>query len=79
MQAPYKKIVDDYGKMIVSFHSIQKQADTCSCGLFALAFAAAVLDGKSPIEAVSDVQNMRTHLIQCLESQNLVPFPKRKV
>ena len=79
LQARYKKIVDDYGKIIVSFLSVQKQADTCSCGPFATVYAAQVLDGKSPTEAVFDVQNMRTHLIQCLESQNLVPFPKHKV
>ena len=48
----------------------------------AIAFAANVLYGKSPIDdidATLDVLNKQTRLIQCLESQHLVPFSKSKI
>ena len=78
VHARYKKSVGDDEKMIIRFLPVQKQLDTY-CGLFVIAFVAEVLDGKSHIDAVFDIQNMRTHLIQILESQNLAPFPERKV
>ena len=77
MQAHYKKIVDNDEKMIAVFFQCRNN-QTLITGLFAIAFVAEVLDGKSPIDGALDVHNMRTHLIQCLESQDLVPFPKCK-
>ena len=76
MQTLHEKIVDEDGKMIISFIPIQKQPGTYSSGFFKTAFAAEVLDPKSPIDAAFDVQNMRTYLIQCLKIQNLLPFSK---
>ena len=35
-----------------------------------------ILDGRSPSEAVSDVNKMGEHLVTCLEMQGLTPFPK---
>ena len=49
--------------MIISFHREQKQPITQDLSLFGVALATDVLDGKSAIDAVFDVQNMRTHLI----------------
>ena len=48
----------------------------CVHGLFAIAFAADIFDGKSPSEAIFSVDEMRGHLISCLETQKLSPFPK---
>lgn len=79
MQTLHEKIIDEDGKMIISFIPVQKQPGTYSSGLSETAFAAEVLDPKSPIDAVFDVQNMWTHLIQCLKIQNLVPFSKSRV
>ena len=64
------------GKEIISFVEVQKQPDAYNCGLFAIAFAAELLDGKSPSDAVFVVDRMRAHLISCLEEQKLRPFPK---
>lgn len=79
MQALHDKFVDDNGKMIISFLPVQKQPGTYNSGLFKIAFAAEVLDPKSPTDAVFDVQNMQTHLIQFPEIQNLVPFSNSKL
>ena len=50
--------------------------DGYNCGLFAIAFAAEILDGESPSEAIFSVDEMRGHLIPCLETQKLSLFPK---
>ena len=60
----------------ISFLPVQRQPDGCNCGLFATAFAAEILDGKSPSEAIFSVDEMRGHLISFLEMQKLSPFPK---
>ena len=43
-------------------------------GRFAIAYAAEILDGRSPSEAVFDVNKIREHLITCLKMQRLTPF-----
>ena len=78
VQALYKKNVNDDRRMTISFLPVQKHA-TYDCDLFTIAFSCEVLDEKSPVDAVFDVQNLWTHSIQCLSNQNLVVFSKRKV
>ena len=39
-----------------------------------MAFATEILGGKSPIDAVFHVPQLRNHLISCLESGALAPF-----
>ena len=63
-------------KSVPTFLPIQKQPDGHNCGPFAITYAAEVLNGRSPSEAVFDVNKMREHLITCLEMQRLTPFPK---
>ena len=76
IQSLYKHFLADGGKQIITFLPVQKQPDGHNCGPFAIAFAAEILDGSSPSEAVFAVQEMRRHLITCLEMQRLTPFPK---
>ena len=64
------------GDEVISFLPVQRQSDGYNCGIFAIAFAAEILDGKSPSEAIFSVDEMRGHLILCLEMQKLSPFPK---
>ena len=61
---------------IISFLEVQRQPASYNCGLFAIAFAAELLDGKSPTNATFDVDKMRAHLFSCFEGQKLTPFPK---
>ena len=60
----------------MTFLPVQKQSDGYNCGPFAIAYAAEVLDGKSPIDARFDVSKMRDHVMLCLENKVLTPFPK---
>ena len=43
---------------------------------FAEGFAAELLDGKSPKDAVFHASQLRNQLIYCLEKGALTPFPK---
>ena len=52
------------------------KGDGYNCGPFAVAFAAEILDGKSPIEARFDVKKMRGYLRSCLIKKQLDLFPK---
>ena len=63
-------------KSVSTFLPIQKQPDGHNCGPFAITYAAEVLNGRSPSEAVFDVNKMREHLITCLEMQRLTRFQK---
>ena len=72
----YGHYVADGGEQIVTFLPVQKQPDGRSCRPFAIAYATEILDGRSPSEAVFDINKMREHLITCLEMQRLTPFPK---
>ena len=60
----------------MTFLPVQKQPDGYNCGPFAIAYAAEVLDGNSPIDAKFDVLQMHAHVMLCLENQVLSPFPK---
>ena len=72
----YKHYVADGGEQIVNFLPVQKQPDGHNWEPFAVAYAAEILDGRSPSEVVFDVNKMREHLITSLEMQRLTPFPK---
>ena len=72
----YKHYVADGREQIVTFLPVQKQPDGHNCGLFTIAYAAEILDGRAPSEAVFDVNKMREHLITCLKMQRLTLFPK---
>ena len=67
---------DEGGELIVSFLPVQRQNDRHNCGLFAISFAAEILRGASPIDAVFYVKEMLPHLICCLENQTFIPLPK---
>ena len=62
----YKRVVGEYDKVNPTFLTVQKQPDGFNCGVFAIAFAAEILDGCSPMDAGFDVGRMRKHLMTCL-------------
>ena len=71
----YKDYVPNGGERM-TFRPVQKQPDSYNCGAFAIAYAAELLDGQCPSDEVFDINEMRKHLITCLENQILTPFPK---
>ena len=74
VQALYRHFADSTDRVPVTFLPIQKQNDGCNYGVFAIVFAAEILDGESTMDAVFDVTKMRRHLMQCLEKQMLTPL-----
>ena len=72
----YKHYVPNDGQRITML-PVQKQPDGFNCGLFAIAFAAELLDGHSPSEISQfDVAKMRNHLILCLEQKIFYHFQR---
>ena len=62
-------------KLQITFLPTDKKKDGVNCGLFALAFASVILDGRSPSDYAFTVNEMRDHYIRCLSECNLLPFP----
>ena len=51
LKALYKSLLDKDGKLSVTMIMVQKQNDSSSCGLFAIAFATNIVEGISPAES----------------------------
>ena len=64
------------GSMPVTLLTVAKQSDFDSCGLYAIAYAADIIAGISPVTSKYDESAMRPHLIQCLQTMQLETFPK---
>ena len=52
-----------------------RQMGVNDCGVFAIAYAVALMNGNEPDGMVFDQSKMRKHLLRCLENQKLEPFP----
>ena len=76
LKALYKSKVEKSQKLSVTIVPVQKQSDGYNCRLYAIAFATDVLNGLSPVGSCFDVNQMRSHLLQCLETEELTVFPK---
>ncbi len=61
----------------VLYHDVQWQSGSNDCGVFAIAFATAVCEGKNPAAVVFDQSNMRAHLLKSVEMRHLSSFPER--
>ena len=53
---------------------IQNQVGCSDCGLFAIAFAVSICLGMNPSKFIYDQENMRRHLIECIENQKFSNF-----
>ena len=80
LKALCKSKVEINWKLSVTLVPVQKQSNGYNCGLLAIAFATDILNGLSPVDSCFDVSLMRSHLLQCLETEELTVFlktPKR--
>ena len=59
--------------------NVQRQPNSRDCGLFAIAVAIELSQGRHPLVCSWDTQGMRQHLLNCLEAGNITPFPLLKV
>ena len=65
--------------VIPSFHQADipfPQQGCTDCGLYAIAYVTEIIFGQNPASAVYDQSKMRSHLMSCLESRQILPFPK---
>lgn len=53
----------------------QRQSNGYDCGVFAIAFATSLAFGEDPAKRMYDPKKLRPHLIQCMDSGELTPFP----
>ena len=54
---------------------VQQQKNGSDCGVFAITFARCIVYGIKPEEVSFDITKMRPHLVECLRSNSIVPFP----
>ena len=52
-----------------------QQINHYDCGVYAIAFATALMFDTDPSKITFDSQNMRQHLLKCFTWQNLISFP----
>ena len=79
-----KKLVADLmmyeGQAItVNYIDVQWQSGGSDCGLFAIAFATALCSGHDPSKVLYHQPSMRSHLLNCISSEQITPFPERAV
>ena len=56
--------------------NMQKQLDSSSCGLFAMANAVELANGNDPASCTFQLSQMRRHVIECFELGVMHPFPQ---
>jgi hypothetical protein len=59
----------------ISVVSVQQQENGSDCGVFAIAFATALVYSLEPSATAFDVPKMRSHLSTCLKSGVITSFP----
>ena len=62
-------------KMKIIMSRCQKQSGEKDCGLFAIAFAVALIFNNQPSKLKFNQQKMRSHLVECFNKQQMTPFP----
>ena len=59
----------------VELRNVCKQSGTTDCGLYALAYCTSLLFGSDPCLSIYARDEMRPHLVSCLEKGSLTEFP----
>lgn len=62
----------------MKFGKVSLQTNGSDCGVYAIAFVAALCLGKSPQRVLFDDSKMRQHLMKCLEDGCFTMFPVRQ-
>ena len=61
------------------FVNVQSQYNACDCGVFAIAFATALCEGKRPEELLFNNEALRKHLLKCFQEDCISQFPWKTV
>ena len=66
-------------KIITLKHmDVQMQSGTYDCGLFAIAFATALVHNEHPGKFLFNQDSLRQHLMKCLELGEMTMFPVKR-
>ena len=71
----YQHKLDSNAKLHVTVLPVETQMNGHDCGPHAIANAFALASGMNPAYCTYDKTQLRTHLLLCLESAALLPFP----
>ena len=82
-QRDYIEIIHDYyqrntGKLTITMSRCQKQTGNKDCGLFAIAFAVALVFNLNASQLKFRQEVMRAHLVDCFEKEIMTPFPCKR-
>ena len=58
----------------ILFPDVQQQTDNSSCGLYALAYAYTLCEGKDPTRVAYSEANLRSHFLMCLRHHAIMSF-----
>ena len=75
-------LITPHSSIILHFMDVQFQSGSSDCGLFAIAYATALVFGEMPQKFCFDQKKLRSHLFKCLENKNVTLFPtlrKRRI
>ena len=62
--------------LTIRMQEVQSQSGGADCGVFAIAFAVSLCQGKDPCSISLEQPLMRQHLTECLSNQFMTPFPE---
>ena len=65
--------------VIVSLMNIGKQKGGIDCGLFAVAVLTSLANGVDVTKVKFDQALMRPHLVNCIDSKGMTPFPSSSI
>jgi hypothetical protein len=71
----YRKLLDSESKLELTVLAVQKQPNANDCGVFAVANAFMLASGTLPQNVTFDCEQMRKHLLICLQTKSMLPFP----
>ena len=82
MDAHTRKLIADllqskHRSIEVCYANVQWQSGVNDCGLFAIAFATSICSGEDPTTITFRQEDMRSHLLSCIQTSKLTGFPPR--
>ncbi len=72
-------LVPGQEKIVLKHMDVQMQSGSYDCGLFAIAYATALVHGEHPGKFLFDQDSMRKHLMQCIECGEMAMFPIKNI
>ena len=90
IMTPYSTLSDDTETILlqlfrpsqhqleVQIMSTPSQHGATDCGLYAIAIATSLANGMDPSQQIFHQGDMRSHLVDCLSSKKMIPFPIKK-